>query len=68
MTEQKTKERKKNAPKCECCTKRWWLFLVVSECNEKTQKKGIMREFIYRHFVFISNLMLNYSHHPVTKG
>ena len=38
MTERKTKERKKNAPKCKCCTKRWWLFLVVSECNEKTRK------------------------------
>ncbi|KAH0903400.1 LOW QUALITY PROTEIN: hypothetical protein HID58_042903 [Brassica napus] len=30
MTERKTKERKKNAPKCMCCTKRWWLFLVVN--------------------------------------
>jgi hypothetical protein len=65
--EQKTKERKNNAPKYRCCTKRRWLFLVVSEMQWKDPEiTNHEKKFINRHIVLVSKKNLSYSHHLVT--
>nr|GEZ80000.1 50S ribosomal protein L14, chloroplast [Tanacetum cinerariifolium] len=42
MTERKTKERKKNAPKCRCCTKHWWFFLG----NESRLEESVIKSSV----------------------